>query len=900
MPSTEQLKSALRERYLIEREIGAGGMATVYLAHDVRHDRRVALKVLRPELAAIVGAERFLQEIRTTANLQHPHILPLYDSGAVYRGIDGSTDRVIDAAPPDRSGDRSIPGSFELLYYVMPYVEGETLRDKLNREKQLGVEQAVEIACSVAAALDYAHRHGVIHRDIKPDNILLHDEQPLIADFGIALALSQAGGSRLTETGLSVGTPHYMSPEQAMGDRELDARSDVYSLAAMLYEMLAGDPPYTGSTAQAIVAKILTEKPPSLAAVRETVPRHVASATARALSKLPADRFPTASQFAEALMRPGSGDSYAWTQPRADAGRRTVLRRLVYAAAILTAGVLAGMYLRPSRHPAGAVVRAVLDLPRDASLDYPAIAFSHDGRRVVVAARQQGRLSLWQRRLDDLAFTPVPGTDGATRQYLSPDGEWVAFGGTGQMNKIPLAGGPSVALDGSDWGGGDWGNDGTVVYTQSYRSGLWRTSAEGGNAEMLTAPDSTRGELAHWWPQILPDGKHVIFTVMRSPLDSARIEVLSLDTKERQLLVTGGVTGRYVPPGYLLFARDEVLFAMPFDAKRLVVTGSAVPVVEDVAIVQQDALGAYAVSDDGTLVYVPASQYDADVTLVWVSRSGQQDGVIPEPGRFSDPALSPDGRWLALSISRPGEDRDVWVFDLARRTRSRLTVGGASDFAPRWTPSGDRVIYESERPVFDLYWRPADGSAPAESLVVSEYDKVPWSFTPDGRTLLFTHSTLPRAEIWSVPLGASGKATPLLSSEQGSLASPALSPDGRWLAYVSDESGRNEVYLLPYPALRGGRKQVSVNGGSAPKWTRGGSELVFVSRDTMMSVGVSRATGEPGSPDPLFGVSSFGPTYDVASDGQRFVMTRRSPDSTPRSLVVVTNFIDELRAKVGG
>ena len=892
MPSTDQLKSALRERYMIEREIGAGGMATVYLAHDVRHDRRVALKVLRPELAAIVGAERFLQEIRTTANLQHPHILPLYDSGraagwAAERGSGGPT-----APPLDRS-------SAELLYYVMPYVEGETLRDRLNREKQLGVEQAAEIACSVAAALDYAHRHGVIHRDIKPDNILLHDGQPLIADFGIALALSQAGGSRLTETGLSVGTPHYMSPEQAMGDRELDARSDVYSLAAMLYEMLAGDPPYTGSTAQAIVAKILTEKPPSLPTVRETVPPHVAAATARALSKLPADRFSTASEFAEALTRPGSGDFYGWTQGRTEAGRRPVLRRLVYTAAILAAGVLAGMFLRPSRHQAGAVVRAVLDLPADASLDYPAVALSRDGRHLTIAARQQGRLSLWQRRLDDLTFAPVPGTDGATRQYLSPDGEWVAFGGAGPMSKVPLAGGPSVALDQSDWGGGDWSGDGTIVYSRSYRSGLWQTSAVGGSAEPLTTPDSTRGELAHWWPQILPDGKHVLFTIMRSPLDSARIEVLSLETNERKLLVTGGVTGRYVPPGYVLFARDEVLFAMPFDAKRLEVTGSAVPVVEDVAVVQQDALGAYAVSDDGTLVYVPASQYDADVALVWVSRTGEEEAIVSELGRFSDPALSPDGRWLALSISRPGEDRDVWVFDLARHTRSRLTVGGASDFAPLWTPSGGRVLYESERPVFDLYWRPADGSAPAESLVVSEYDKVPSSFTPDGRTLLFTHTTLPRAEIWSVPLDGSSAAKPLLTSEQGSLASPALSPDGRWLAYVSDESGRNEVYLLPYPAMRGGRRQVSVNGGASPKWTRGGSELVFVSRDTMMSVAVSRGTGEPGSPNPLFGVSNFGPAYDVAPDGQRFVMTRRSPESAPRSLVVVTNFVDELRSKVG-
>jgi serine/threonine-protein kinase len=278
---TARLTTAIADRYRIERELGAGGMATVYLAHDVKHERKVALKVLRPELAAVIGAERFLAEIKVTANLQHPHILPLHDSGE----------------------------ADTFLYYVMPFVEGETLRDKIEREKQLGVTEAVEITRSVAAALDYAHRQEVIHRDIKPENILLHDGQALVADFGIALALSHAGGARLTETGLSIGTPHYMSPEQAMGDRELDARSDVYSLGAMLYEMLAGDPPYTGSTAQAIVAKVITEKAPSVTVHRDTVPHHVAASITKALAKLPADRFPTALSFSEALVRPGLAEA---------------------------------------------------------------------------------------------------------------------------------------------------------------------------------------------------------------------------------------------------------------------------------------------------------------------------------------------------------------------------------------------------------------------------------------------------------------------------------------------------------------------------------------------------------------------------------------------------------------
>src|SRR5919106_334627 len=268
-----RLQGALADRYRIEREIGAGGMATVYLAQDLRHDRKVALKLLRPELSAVIGAERFLAEIKLTANLQHPHILPLFDSGE----------------------------ADSYLFYVMPFVEGETLRARLTREKQLPVADAVRIATEVASALDYAHRHGVVHRDIKPENILLHDGRALVADFGIALAASKAGGNRMTETGMSLGTPHYMSPEQAMGEREITARSDVYAIGVVLYEMLTGDPPFSGSTAQAIVARVLTENPRPLLPQRHTIPRHVEAAVLTALEKLPADRFTTATEFAEAL-----------------------------------------------------------------------------------------------------------------------------------------------------------------------------------------------------------------------------------------------------------------------------------------------------------------------------------------------------------------------------------------------------------------------------------------------------------------------------------------------------------------------------------------------------------------------------------------------------------------------
>jgi serine/threonine-protein kinase len=853
-------------------------MATVYLAHDVKHNRKVALKVLRPELAAVIGAERFLKEIEVTANLQHPHILPLHDSGEA--------------------------SSF--LYYVMPYVEGETLREKLDREKQFAVEQAVEITRSVAAALDYAHRHDVIHRDIKPENVLLHDGQAQVADFGIALAVSHAGGERLTETGLSIGTPHYMSPEQAMGDRELDARSDVYSLGAMLYEMLTGDPPYTGSTAQAIVAKVITEKAPLVTAARPTAPPNVAMAIEKALEKLPADRFSSAAAFSDALTRGGTAPV---SRPATGGAPAATMRaaRLPWALLAVALVVIAALAIALTQSPgpqAAGVVRAVLQLPSNIRLTDVGVALTPDGSRVLVSAVRNDTMRLLQRRLDQLEFVAIAGSRGARNQFLSPDGSWAGFMGLDGMKKVPIGGGPAVELDGEAQraGGGDWTDNGTVIYSRSYRSGLWRVSDDGGSPEMLSEPDSTRDELAHWWPQVLPGGRHVLFTAMRTPVDRASIEVLDLETGERKVILEGGVTGRYVPTGHLLYARGEVLFAMPFDIRRLEVTGSATPMVEDLAMDKSNGLGGFAVSDNGTLAYVAASEFNPDLELLWIDRRGDSEPAISTRGRYSMPALSPDGRWIALTIEEPGENRDVWVFDLARGTRSRLTSGGAADFAPIWTPSGDRIIYQSERPVFELYWRPADGSAPAEPLLVTPFDKSPESFTPDGSTLLFRHSVLPRSQLWTLPLDGAGDAELLLASELGELSTPALSPNGRWLAYTSTESGRTEIYLVPHPNVTGRRRQVSVDGGGFPKWTRGGRELVFGSRGRMMSVSIDPLTGEPGQPTTVFADSTLlltGYEYDVTPDGERFLMLRRQPWAAPRQVIVVTNWFEELKEKVG-
>ncbi len=866
-----RLASALADRYRIERELGAGGMATVYLAQDLKHHRNVAIKVLRPELAAVIGAERFLAEIRTTANLQHPHILALIDSG-------------------DTDG---------MLWYVMPYVEGESLRDRISREKQLPVADAVRIATEVAGALDYAHRHGVIHRDIKPENILLHDGSALVADFGIALAASSGASTRMTETGMSLGTPHYMSPEQAMGEREITARSDVYALGCVTYEMLVGEPPFNGPTAQAIIARVMTDSPRTLTGQRKTIPPGVEAAIFTALEKLPADRFATAAEFSTALHAEGRDKRRETSDVKKQRSSLVSLLSSLLVLSLLGMGIFALLWSRRPPETTGDVVRGILELPTGMSLSYPSLVLARDGSRIVVAASQGDKIALVQRALDNLTFVTVPGSEDGNRPFLSPNGKWVAFATGKMMRKIPLDGGPAADIASSSWAGGDWTPDGSIIYTPDYVSGLWIVPAGGGTPKQLTKPDSAQGELAHWWPQLLPDGDHVLFTAFTTPIERARIEVLSLKTGKRTTLLQGGVSARYVTAGYLLYAKNEALYAVPFDPAQIKITGQPVPVIQDVALATDDGRAGFTVSDNGTLAYIAASTFVPDLDLVWVNRRGEASASITAPARFGEPSISPDGRRVAVSIAKPGEPKDVWVLDPARGTRTALTTGGANDFSPIFSLDGNRVIYQSERPVFDLYVRAADASSPATPLLVSPYDKYPGSITPDGKSLLVRYSLLPHGEVWTVPLDGIGKPSVLLRSDAGDVGSPRISPNSRWLAYMSNESGHADIFLSPYPAVTSARRQVSADGGSDPRWTRGGRELVYRNGRRMMAVAVDPVSGQLGTPAELFhGEFEIGATlsqYDVTPDGERFLMLRRATAAEPRQVIIVTNWFKELR-----
>ncbi|HVX38157.1 MAG TPA: protein kinase, partial [Gemmatimonadaceae bacterium] len=695
--AADRLSAALADRYRIERELGAGGMATVYLAHDLKHDRKVAIKFLKPELAAVLGAERFVQEIKTTAALSHPHILPLFDSGTA------------DAQ----------------LYYVMPYIQGETLREKLNRETQLGVDEAVRITTEIADALDYAHRHGVIHRDIKPENILLHDGRPMVMDFGIALAVSAAAGGRMTETGLSLGTPHYMSPEQATADKEITGRSDVYSLATVLYEMLAGEPPHTGNSAQQIIMKIVTEEAAPVTKLRKTVPPNVSAALAKALEKLPADRFESAKAFADALRDPHfSTNATRVVGAPSRASMRTIARSpaaIGLAAALIAVGGFAGAQWRDARDVVRPVVRFNMSLPSTMLVTNAAegtnVAVSPDGNTIAYGLPDStGTAQLYLRPIGALGARAVPGTDGAQQPCFSPDGQWVAYIARASVWKIPVTGGSPVLVGsaGVSPTGIAWSSTGVIVL--GTEGGLMSLPASGGSPTTLVRPDRARQELYFNQPRVMPDGKTVLFSIQpygglsgihlgEFTLGSGSVKRLGLNLMD----VLGYVDGTLV---YAL--TSGALMAVPFDYRSGQTTGSAVSLGPSVTPMIAVAASMAAMSPTGTLVYQPA---DAQGVLGWVDMHGAFTPLIAQPQAYAYPRISPDGKRVVVSIGSPGQN-DVWVYDIASATLTRLTTGGAQNDRPEWTPDSRRVLFRSDRGASTaIWWQPADLSAPATPLI---------------------------------------------------------------------------------------------------------------------------------------------------------------------------------------
>jgi len=884
----DRLVAALADRYRIERPLGEGGMATVFLAEDLKHERKVALKVLKPELAAVIGAERFVTEIKTTAAMQHPHILPLFDSGEA--------------------------DSF--LYYVMPYIEGESLREKLVREKQLPIDEAVHIAEAVASALHYAHERGIVHRDIKPANILLHAGQPVVADFGIALAVSAAGGGRLTETGLSVGTPYYMSPEQATADRDVTARSDLYSLACVLYEMLAGDPPHSGSNAQAVLMRILTEDARPITDVRKSVPPNVRCVIEKGLEKLPADRFENAAEFARGL-----GDTafrhrqleLSGTPAAAqgwDSGTGWGRWKLVAMAAIpaLVVGAAMGRgWTLTSAVPAADA--PVIRMPFDTTFqleDAVALEISDDGSTLVYQVSN----GVYIMELDGPTERLLPGTEGVNSVVFSPDGTEVVFGTSDGLYRTSVEGGPTIMmLERDDQPFPlDWLDDGSLIFASF--DGTFLLPPDGEPASLLSS-----GLFLDFFGRAVPGGRWMLYS--RRPLgateDEGEVRLLDLETLESRTLLQGGFNPRYVTTGHIAFVRnDQSVLAVAFDREAGEITGRPFTVLDSLAVEEDIGFAPLAISTNGTLAYVtgPSNARTAGQTRIASLTPDGELGVLPiPPGRLSFSEVSPNGEHLAFARAT---ELVVYEFSTGREVRLEMGFGGL----PQWSRDGEAISFiriggGGGAPFSTAVWRWREGpsSIQIESPDLPVFISTDW--TPDGRMIGQGGDQVDDEDIYIVDLD--GTATEYLTATWGE-TQPTLSPGGRWVAYVSDESGTDEIYVrsLDQPDRR---YDISAGPGNNPGWSPAG-DLYFSRGDSLW---IAELSLDP-TPTVLDRRPLLGTEYPegrvalfnrgIHPDGRIFVeldpLEEQEGDADeeepegPRVAWIVTNWFTELLERQGG
>jgi tRNA A-37 threonylcarbamoyl transferase component Bud32 len=875
----DRVATALSDRYRIERELGAGGMATVYLAEDIRHGRRVAIKVLHPELSAVLGPDRFLAEIKLTAALQHPHILPLFDSGSA----DG------------------------LLFYVMPYVEGETLRDRLTRERQLPIGDSVRITTEVADALGYAHGRGIVHRDIKPENILLRDGHALVADFGIALAVRQAGGERMTQTGMSLGTPQYMAPEQAMGERNVDHRSDIYALAVVAYEMIAGEPPFTGPSASAIVAKVMTEEPKPLAEARRSVPPAVEAAVHAGLAKLPADRPDSAADFIRALSvdtasRRDRVDRRGWHIPAAG----------LAAALLLAVASAVGAYAAGKRSAAGGdsvqPSRLAILSPdiggTGVAAQYRQVAITPGGDAIVfvgVNANRQNHLAY--QRLDESTHRLIEGAMGMLSPQISPDGSTLIGFGAGLVSgeqehalRLPLTGGVPVSLGNVVQSRhAHWAADGTYWFSPGSSGGIARLADDGGVIPALGG--RTEGLQVQ---QIFDDGRSAL--VVRSPLGTASGPVVIVDLERgdlRTLIETPTVEAR-IAVGQLLSVRpDGTMWAAPFDERSARITGSAVQIAGGVSLTGTQ-VAQWAVAPTGTIAYIP----EEPRSLVIVDREGAMRSAVGLQRNFHSPRFSPTDRTELAVDFTSADGRDVWILSLVQGTLNRATFKRDGHDAT-WSNDGRTIAFTSFREggALGVYRTRPGGGTTADSLFASTKLGYTGTWTPSGDSLVSVATDIEPGsgiDIVVIDSGGRGSLRPLLV-DQFDTQYPVLSPDGRWIAFVSNQSGGQQVYVRPLSG-EGRQLQVSQDGGTEPLWSRDGRELFYMSTDEadprFMSAALRVGAGiEIVSRRSLFSVSEIvssnpHPNYDVSLDGRSFVMVRRSPANR---IVVLQNLPELVR-----
>ena len=869
--------------YEILAPIGAGGMGEVYRARDTRLDRTVAVKVLPPHLSASEQSrQRFEREARTISQLSHPHICAVYDVG--------------------REG--------ETEYLVMEYLEGQTLAERLARGA-LSLDQILKNGIDIADALDRAHRSGIVHRDLKPGNVMLTKSGVKLLDFGLAKAIAPAGSpgdlsaspthANLTQEGTILGTFQYMAPEQLEG-KDADGRSDIFAFGAILYEMATGKKAFAGSTQASLIAGIMQNDPPPISSVSPIAPPAFDRVVRICLAKDPEDRWQSARDVAVQLKWIGEGSQAGVPAPAI--ARRKSRERLAWTGlviATLVAAALAVAYLRSAPRPLPAV-RALLPLP-DPIMTLGELAVSPDGTRLAfTAAKPGGQPALWLRRLDGSSSQPVPGGENASFPFWSPDGRFVGFFTEGKLKRVNPDGGPVLTICEAERGvGGTWNRDGTIVFAPTTTSGLYRVPAAGGRPVAVTKVESSRHETAHRYPHFLPDGRHFLYMAANlsatadDPANSIRVG--STDGKTDKALVPVASGASYAS-GQLLYVRDGTLLAQELDLSRLETKGEPTPIAQRLVVYGFQFLWPFSVSENGVLVAAP--MLDTPSRLLWLDRTGKQIGSMGEAGFIGNPALSPDGTRVAVDVTDSNRDTtEIWIYDTSTGIGKKFAFSQAHDLNPVWSPDGTRIVFESDRKAkgahSDLWLKPLDGGK-EEVLAASPDNRHPEDWSPDGRSLSFgvVGALNRRLQIWILDLAPERRVIPFATeAEAWNLANSRFSPDGRWVAYSSDETGRSEVFVRAFPGP--GRKwQVSSSGGGHPVWRRDGKELFYLSLDNkIMAVPIaSEATFRAGAPVELFSVNlkllNENRAYGVSSDGRRFLVNSQSSDqaSPPLELLV--------------
>ena len=891
--------------YEILASLGAGGMGEVYRARDTRLERTVAIKILPAHLSSSAELKaRFEREARAVSSLNHPHICHLYDIGSQ----DGTS------------------------FLVMEYLEGESLADRL-RKGAMSLKQALEVGIQITEALAAAHRAGILHRDLKPGNVMLTAGGAKLLDFGLAKTTPALSGSvaavsgitpstptmtiaelsspakPLTRQGTVVGTFQYMAPEVLQGS-EADARSDIFSLGCVLYEMVTGRRAFEGKSQLSVLTAILEKDPEPLSQVQPASPATLDHVVKTCLEKNPEERFQTAHDVKLQLKWIAEGGTKAAAAPTAVWPMGARLGWIVAGVALVAALALGGAYLKLASRPP-AVVRTSILPPAGAVFvtqvpsSGPAV-MSPDGTRLAFTARDdKGKVLLYVRALTSTTPQALAGTDEAIYPFWSPDGREIGFFAQGKLKKVSARGGPVQTLcDAAVGRGGAWNKDGVILFTPTTQSSLFRVPATGGTPVPASRVDAAHSQNSHRWPHFLPDNLHFIFWA-RNALGGSEeaIHVGSLNSLETKKILEGVTTATYVS-GYILFTRDQTLMAQTFDTQRLELTGEAVPIAEHVALNGTTGVPEFSAAENGTLVYQTGEAAGA-WDLLWFERDGKLIGALLQQDRYLYPELSPDGGFLAFALFNGNLGlSDIWTMDLKRGTKSRLTFGPGTHNSPVWSADGKVVYYSSNfKGAYHIYSKAADGSG-SEQVVSEDPDasEVPESVS-DGRYLLYVRRLLNdpkgQADIWALPLAGDGKRFAVVQTPFDDL-NPMVSPSGKWMAYHNNESGRAEIYITPFPG-GGARWQVSTNGGADVRWRGDGKELYFLDpSDNIVAVDVDTSTGAPrlGVPHTLFqvvGVHRQLGTYIVTRDGKKFLVNSGSVKQGTEPLTLVTNWTAEFK-----